>query len=455
MTARQFDVERMPREEMRTVQQILDDDTGPAPAPPLRESAPSKLGTADIPIERYVSREFLALEYERLWSRVWQWACNEEDIPNVGDHTVYEIGDRSVFVVRSAPDAVKAFHNSCRHRGRQLKSAPGNAAHITCPFHSWSWNLDGSLRGVPCRWDFPQVGEGTHDLVEVRTEIYAGFVFLTFDNDAEPLAEALDVIPEHFKHFPLDRRFTAAHVSKLVAVNWKAGMDAFLESYHVMSVHPQIVEFNADLNTQYDVWHNANRMISPLAEPSPALGPGYDPAAVFESAAGYFAAQGEVPELPEGVAPRSAIAGMGREMMRQMLGVDLSSYSDSEIIDGIEYFVFPNWFPWAGIANGIQYRFRPYRHDPDVCIMDVRLMFPLPPGPRPLAAPVHHLGLDEPFATVPELLSLAGVLDQDVDNMEAMQRGMKTAPQSGLVISDYQEARIRHYHQRLDEWIGG
>ncbi len=114
-----------------------------------------------------------------MWPRVWQMVCREEDITEVGDHIVYEIGDWSFLVMRSEPDRIKAFYNACLHRGRQLRTQSGNVSKLRCPFHGFTWDLDGSLQDVPCRWDF-------------------------------------------------ENRYKRAHVGKIVDMNWKVGVEAFI-----------------------------------------------------------------------------------------------------------------------------------------------------------------------------------------------------------------------------------
>ncbi len=99
-----------------------------------------------VPRERYYDRQFFELEKKYLWPKVWQMACRLEEIPEPGDFVEYEICDQSVIVVRQRDRAVKAFHNTCRHRGTQLCKGSGHlpAGQIRCPFHGWRWNLDGS-----------------------------------------------------------------------------------------------------------------------------------------------------------------------------------------------------------------------------------------------------------------------------------------------------------------------
>jgi phenylpropionate dioxygenase-like ring-hydroxylating dioxygenase large terminal subunit len=447
------------RETMKSVQSILAADTGPAIPPTILADGPFSLGVDDIDTDRYTSVDFLKLEYEKLWSKVWQWACLAYEIPEVGDHTIYEIGDKSVLLVRSEPDRIRAFYNSCQHRARTLVDEPGHGvSSFVCPFHAWSYELDGSLKNVPCLWDFPQVREdrARYGLREVRCEVFGGFVFVNFDDNAGPLVEALDVIPEHFAAFPLEHRFSIANVRKIVPINWKACMEAFLESYHVVATHTQALEFTGDANTKYDIWNTSSRLITLTGTPSPHLPEGASEDDVFQAAAVAFAPPGaEIPPLPAGMTARQMLAEMTRGMLSPMLGMDLTDRSTVELLDSIEYFVFPNWLPWAGVTQGLQYRFRPNGMDPDSCIFDVQLQLPYDPsGPRPPSAPLKTLRYEDSFAEcAPELSLFAQIFDQDFSNMAAIQKGMKTHGKPGITVSEYHGGRIRHFHNVLNKWL--
>ena len=228
-------------------------------------------GNTRVPAWYYTSPEFHALEVEKLWSRVWQMACLEEEIPDVGDYHVYEIADLSFLIVRTA-DGIKAFRNACLHRGRLLRDDHGRGAkNLRCAFHGWAWNLDGSLKEIPCQWDFPSVSEADMALPEALVDTWHGFVFINPSRDAGPLHEHLAGLDEHFAMYPFEQRVKVAHVEKIMRVNWKACQEAFMESYHVVATHPTLMETLADASTRYDTYGNFSRAISPQGTESPHL----------------------------------------------------------------------------------------------------------------------------------------------------------------------------------------
>jgi hypothetical protein len=311
---------------------------------------------------------------------------------------------------------------------------------------------------VPCQWDFPQVigNRAEFGLREIKCEVYGGFVFINFDDHAGPLLDHLDVVPEHFAPFPLEHRFSVANVRKIVPVNWKACMEAFLESYHAMQTHPQALEYVGDANTQYDIWRTTSRLLTATATPSPHLPDGATEEEVFQAAAlGFGAPEDQVPALPRGMTARAMLAEMARQLVGPQIGMDLAGRSHTELIDSIQYLVFPNWLPWAGVTQGLQYRFRPNGDDPHSSIFDVQLQLPFnPEGPRPPSAPLKVLGAEDSFAEhAPELSLFAAIFDQDFTNLVAIQKGMRSHGKTGLTFAEYHESRIRHFHQLLDEWL--
>ena len=252
--------------------QLLREDSHPVPDYLLRDSPIEEGEPTLVPVERYTSREWHDLEVENLWKRVWQMACHEDDIPDVGDYLVYDIVGLSFLVVRVAEEEFKAYYNACLHRGRLLRQEDGKRARdLRCAFHGWTRNLDGSLKEIPCQWDFPYVDPEEQSLPEVKVGRWGGFVFINPDEDAEPFEDFVDDLASHFTNLPYEKRYKEAHVAKILRCNWKVAQEAFMEAYHVVATHPQILAGICDANSKYDVFGNYSRAITPNGVPSPHL----------------------------------------------------------------------------------------------------------------------------------------------------------------------------------------
>jgi phenylpropionate dioxygenase-like ring-hydroxylating dioxygenase large terminal subunit len=433
-------------------QQLLDTDSRKVPEI-LRETSRRDLGARDVPVERYTSRAFHDLEVEKLWKRVWQMACREEEIPAVGDHVVYEIASHSVLVIRTAPDSIRAYHNACLHRGRLLKDRDGSCSELRCPFHGFTWSLDGRLVSLPSAWDFPHVDPEKFALPELRVGTWGGFVFVNMDPNCRPLAEHLAGLDRQFARWPLERRYKQAHVAKLMRANWKTVQEAFMEAFHVVATHPQLLPGIGDTNSQYDVYENFSRAITPNATPSPELGKTPSEQEIIDSVIGRRTDGQSLVALPPGSTARSFLASATREMLRPVCGSEyVESLCDAELADSFYYTVFPNFHPW-GAFNRIVYRFRPHGNDPDSSIMEVMFLAPYREGEKPPPAKVHWLGPDDDWTEAPELGALARIFNQDSFNLPSVQRGLHALQKPGVTLASYQETKIRHFHLLLDKWL--
>lgn len=436
-------------------QDLLDADSRPENVPPvLRWQSWEFLGDADLPRERYTSREFHELEKERLWKRVWQMACREEDIPEVGDTCVYDICDLSILVVRSRADEIKAFYNACLHRGRQLREHDGNAHELRCAFHGFCWRLDGTLKQVPCEWDFPHVdpSDPAWSLPEVRVGTWGGFVFVNLDPDAEPLEEFLGDLPEHFQKWPLEQRYKAAHVARVFRANWKVVQEAFMEAFHVVATHPQLLPGIGDANSQYDWKGNYSRAITPNGTPSPHLSWQPTEQDMFDAMSDRRLDEPPAVTIPDGHTARSVAGEGGRRRLRAVLGERADQLSDAEIADNFYYTLFPNFHPW-GAYNRIVYRFRPYEDRHDMSVMECMLLEPYDLSqPKPPAVPIRWLGPDDDWTEAPELGMLARVFNQDTFNLPKVQKGLASL-RKGITLANYQETKIRHFHHLLSQWV--
>ena len=384
-------------------------------------------------------------------------ACRVEEIPNVGDHVIYEIVHDSLIVVRTGPDEIRAYVNACLHRGTLLRKEAGSVKQFRCPFHGWTWNLAGELTDVPGAWDFPDLDKRAACLPQARVGVWGGFVFINMDPACEPLESYLEILPEHFRAFRLEDRYKAAHVAKIMPCNWKLAMEAFIESYHVPMAHPQVLGYYGDGNTQYDVWpgvRHVNRMIAVQGIPSPSM-PDIEASLTIKHMRRDVPFYGGAPiEADTSREARTRLAQRAREKIGRASGQDLSRLSDTESLDLIQYLLFPNLVPWGGQALPITYRFRPYLDHPDQSVMEIMLLFSkAPDGSHPPPAAVTWLGLDDPWSAAPELGSASMVADQDTDNLKRIQRGLRASRKPGVTLAAYQESRIRHFHETLDSYV--
>jgi phenylpropionate dioxygenase-like ring-hydroxylating dioxygenase large terminal subunit len=393
-------------------QDLLDADSRPVPDV-LRWQSSASFGQDDKPVDRYIAREIHDLEKERLWTKVWQMACRESELAEVGDTQVYDITDISILLVRTSPTEIKAFYNACLHRGRQLRDQPGPVTDLRCPFHGYAWNLDGSLKHVPCQWDFPQVVPDEFRLPEVKVGTWGGFVFINMDPNAEPFDSFLGDLPKHFERWPLEKRYKQAHVARVLPTNWKTVQEAFMEAYHVVATHPQLLPGIGDANSQYDTWGNFSRAITPNGTPSPHLKWTPTEQDMFDSMSDRRLDMDPYVVIPDGMTARQVAGRNGRAMMAPFLGAAADELTDAELTDSFYYTLFPNFHPW-GAYNRIVYRFRPYQDEHEMAVMECIFLSPYDEAEgRPADAPIHWLGVDDDWTEAPELGLLARVFNQD------------------------------------------
>jgi phenylpropionate dioxygenase-like ring-hydroxylating dioxygenase large terminal subunit len=427
--------------------------------PGIAEDSWRDLGTAAIAADRYTSAAFFEAEKTHMWSKVWQMAARDDELPDPGDLVVYENVGRSYVLIRQHDGSVRAFHNVCLHRGRKLRTDSGNASELECPFHGFTWALDGALKRVPCAWDFAHLADRDMNLPEVRVGHFAGYIFVTENAAAPPLADYLAPLPDIFVRWRQEECYTGVWVGKVIRANWKVCAEAFMEAWHSVTTHPQILPFTGDANTRYSLWgDHANLALTPFGVLSPHLeGQGYTEDSILEAMGmGSGRNSGAVGlTLGEGETARALLAAANRAKYLDDAGYDSSAVTDSELLDAYTYNVFPNLSPWGGFAPNIVYRWRPWP-DQNATLMEVRLLMRPPKGePRPRAVEMHFLGEDEPWSSYTEWGLLGGIFDQDMANLPYVQDGLHASPNNRVELGNYQESRIRQFHQTLDKYLDG
>ena len=433
-------------------QELLDADSRPVP-PHLRIDTAQFLGDHDIPIERYIDPRFHELEKERLWPKVWQMALREERIPEVGDADVYEIADVSILLVRTAPDKIKGYYNACLHMGRNLVDRPCRLAEIRCPYHGFTWRTDGRLKHIPGMWDLPHVDARGMNLPEVKVECWNGFVFINMDPDCAPLKDYLGEVYHHWDSYPLSERYISAHVMKVLRCNWKTAQEAFMDAFHLIASHPQILAAAGDDNTQYDVFGICSRAITPAGTPSPHLNWTPTEQQIADNVYKPRDSTGGI-QVPEGMTYRQYGAQAGREELRRTIGDKADMLCDAEVMDSFYYTLFPNFHPYLSY-NQVNQRFKPWGDRHDMCTMEVFYLTPFK-GERPPPAKITFLGPDQSFLDAPELGAAGALIAQDEWNLEKVQKGMHTLQRTkpGLTMGVYQHSQVRHFHNVYERYLG-
>jgi phenylpropionate dioxygenase-like ring-hydroxylating dioxygenase large terminal subunit len=205
-----------------------------------------------LPAWIYNDQGFFELEKQKIFNSNWIIACHISEIPNSGDFITFSFMKERALVTRMDDGSIKAVHNTCRHRAHQVVAAPaGNCKRVhICPYHGWTYNVDGSLRGIPGGTDsqFKQAGCG---LPKIESEIFAGFVWIRFGSEGPSVPERLAPFAKLLEGFQIE---TMVPNHDLVVeqhdVDWKNMMDNYLEGYHVTMGHPALSEM---METAYDV----------------------------------------------------------------------------------------------------------------------------------------------------------------------------------------------------------
>lgn len=444
---------------------LMATDSRPVPAF-LTEEHYEYRGSDALPAARYTSEDFARAERERMWPYVWQFAAREEDLPEAGDFVVFENAGRSYLISRQDDGSVRVMHNVCLHRGRKLRSDDGIADKFTCPFHGFTWHKDGSFDSMPCQWDFAHLDADKMKLPQAEVARWAGYIFLREEPGGPSLEEFLAPLPEHFMRWRHEECTTVIWVAKEVPANWKTTAEAFMEAWHTVVTHPQLLPFTGDCNSAYWNWgDNVNANLVPFGIMSPHIDAEdrtqqwiVDEFVKYNgrSADNYEASNDPFAvSVPEGMTARQALGVAMRRGYTAQTGYDHEDATDSELLDALVYNVFPNFGPWGGFMPNLVYRWRPGK-TADTCLMEVRILSRVKRGePIPRGVPMRLLSLDDPWTAAPELGVLGEVLDQDMANLRFVQEGLHCSKTGYVQLADYQEIRIRQFHQTLDKYLSG
>jgi nitrite reductase/ring-hydroxylating ferredoxin subunit len=422
-----------------------------------------------VPRERYYDREFFELEKERLWPRVWQMACREEEIPEPGDFVEYEICGQSILLVRQRDRSVKAFHNACRHRATELCKGSGQlrGGQIVCPFHGWRWNLDGSSSFVYGGRAFDADCLRAEDirLQECRVDHWGACVWINMDPGARPLREALSPAAEKLDDVGVEKMRVWWWKETIVEANWKLAQEAFLEGFHVMATHPQLTYGAGEKypwdTIEYSVFENGHSRFRAYVDAATAAGagPSADEFLLFarslQEGQDAMTLERDV-RVFEGVRNRAKPGQNFAEVAIAALfeyaagaGIPLAPTAEGMALWGGEIFLFPNYFMLPMYENALCYRVRPHEDDPERSRFEVWSLTMYPKGREPGRAT-----LAGRFA--PDDAENWGLIPrQDFSNMARQQRGLHSKSFRQMRLSSQLERSISNMHEELDRYLAG
>src|SRR5262245_23360515 len=181
----------------------------------------------------YTSETFLALEAERIFRKEWICVGRASAVPGVGDYLTYDIVGQPVFVVRDAERRLRAFSNVCLHRMSTLLTGSGTARTIVCPYHAWSYDLDGRLRGAPHMEQTAAFRKDRYRLPEIRCETWEGWIYVTLAPRIAPVAQRLRPLHDLIGRYRMGDYVETFREEHVWDTNWKILAENFMESYHL------------------------------------------------------------------------------------------------------------------------------------------------------------------------------------------------------------------------------
>lgn len=423
--------------------------------------------------EAYVSPDYARAEQDRLWRKVWLQAGRVEDIPEVGDFITFDILTDSVVIVRTGPDEISAYHNVCPHRGRRLVDVPtgqrnarGSRRNFICGYHGWTFGLDGANTFVEHSDDWQgSLCSGRADLGQVKVADWGGWLWINLDPASGSLEDYLGTAIPMLAPYQLQNMRPRWRKWVVFECNWKVAMEAFAETYHVNTTHPEFMEFG-----QFRGWGRNQGLHSNIGYEAPKgqeedsgklrLGTGDARLSTAEMQNFTWAnantnttrtlvdvANRLADELPEGT-PAAEVSAYWLKTARaedEARGVIWPTVEPAHTAKaGTAWQIFPNFQIGHAVNNMLCYSARPSKlGDPDSCVFEAAVYELYPDG----QAPDTDWEYTEPKDWPP-------VLQQDFANMAAVQQGMKNVGFRGAQPNPYMERSVASLHMNLARFMG-
>ena len=430
-----------------------------------------------VPSTHWTSARRDAAEREKLWPKVWQPVCRESRLKTAGNFVSHQILDDPILVIRTGdgPDDLSAIFNVCQHRGRRLVDRThGTLGHeITCRFHGWRFGWDGAVLNVTDEDDWagcPAFDKTNLAIPQIRVGRWGGFVFVCLDPDAEPLDKWLAPVADALDPFRLDQCRPHFWARIHAPVNWKTFVEAFNEGYHAGETHKSGINYRggkspgathgphghfwsegsglteyrlrgakawkASETVQENLWanmaHQYDTLFALTLEPT-------------------MRASDRLKELPRETPPETVFPTFYDYIVEETEKSGASFPRELTIEAwakaGTDWHIFPNFIILPSFDGALVYRALPDPKDRDKCYVDI---WSLGRYSQDYQEPVEP----DCFESFEDFKGNNPFLEEDFENMEAVNSGMKSHGFRGATFNPLQECHISHFHQVLDEYCG-
>lgn len=416
-----------------------------------------------ITADRYISKEWMEQENQRLWPKVWHLGGVLADLEEPGDFIRHNFGKESVIMVRQDDGSVRAFYNTCPHRGNRLILGDvGSTPRITCGYHGWQFDPAGTLVHVQDPDDFADGNPcGKITLSKLRCETWGPFVFWCMDDDVAPLHEWLAPFPERLAGYGLDNWVRVLNLSAEADFNWKIIRDNFNESYHLPTIHPELSTFINDgladtLFEMYPSGHNSMWMKGHQATTRVDYHGGDVPAPLDDVArawgidpADYAGHTGDI---------RQAVIEAKRTLGPSRGYANYNQMTDQQLVDYFHCTLFPNLTVTMSPEQCQILRTEPHPTDPEKCVFQHWVLVPPVPGMTTVETPIGPVPLRhdavQRHSVYGDGVSIGYVADQDLSIGTTQQQGLNSRGFKGCHLPN-QEKRVQRFHELLNDYVRG
>ena len=358
----------------------------------------------EIPGKRYTDQNLFDLEMEKIFFKSWLMIFREDEIPNPGDYKVWDKLDRDILIVRQKDHSIKAFYNTCMHRGAPVvRDKKGSTNLLRCQYHSWTYDLGGDLVKVPDMRDFKDFDISCKKLKKVFCDTWDGWVYISLsDSDPGSLIDFLNPVAQELKCFKSSELITVYKKTVTVKANWKTCLDAFMEVYHAPTIHKDTVNILLDGNAMAAglLKNGHSRMVTPKK---------------MNLDGGFLGAE-EADYVPY-----------------------IETCDKIHAQTNVAYGMFPNFITPTDTSGYPAILFWPKG------LKETEFEWTQ-------LAPKWS-GEEKPDYWNEQEISFDSIMDEDFQNLEPMQRSHDSGVFESMPLN-YQERRIYYYHQVIDDWIG-